>query len=433
MEEPGAVLPSGCQTTVLGEGGRAQLRPPPPPPAPHSSTGVEPPNAALGERHGALGVRRWGSRGSRRAASHEGSQSSRSPNSPCKGSQSSRSPIPLAQDPSQHQEGRFPVRRSPLPPRAPRGEHPRAEDLFHLQEPVPRAGTLCGSRRAAPHARALGAPSCLRCTPCPTTGTQGRPGGGDSRSSAAAHRSETRRPAARLRRVNSGGSAKSCSSIVNCSSNASSRSLSANRSSRGEHRAGSRSAVAARIFSPHPVLQRSIRDVPSFQVKPHQAAPISVALGRSRAVGLRWERRDPPWFLSSVLRLCAALPGRRSSRRCAEGGSAAPPRCNWGAEFVGLLVLRSLGSHGGTHKAVAVLSPSLRAPFGLWGGRVATKERRKPSERRWNVEVRRAYGGGIGGGCSFLSPPTPSLPLRDGQMEGGGGRRWAPMAAAPLC
>lgn len=87
---------------------------------------------------------------------------------------------------------------------------------------------------------------------------------------------------------------------------------------------------------------------------------------------------------------------------------------------MGLLVLRSLGSHGGTHKAVAVLSPSLRAPFGLWGGRVATKERRKPSERRWNVKVRRAYRGGIGGGCSFLSPPTPSLPLWDEQMEGGG-------------
>lgn len=300
----------------VGGGGEGTAQTPSPPPAPHSSIGVEPPNAALGERHGALGVRRWGSRGSRRAASHEGSQSS-------------RSPIPLAQDPSQHQVGRFPVRSSLLPPRAPRGEHPRAEDLFHLQEPVPRAGTLCGSRRAAPHTRALGAPSCLRCTPCPTPGTQDSPGG-DSRSSAAAHRSETRRPAARLRRVNSGGSAKSCSSIVNCSSNASSRSLSANRSSRGEHRAGSRSAVAARIFSPHPVLQRSIRDVPSFQVKPHQAAPISVALGRSRAVGLRWERRDPPWFLSSVLRLCAALPGRSSGRRCAEGGSAAPPRCNWG-------------------------------------------------------------------------------------------------------
>lgn len=202
--------------------------------------------------------------------------------------------IPELQEPNSPRSGPLAAPRGALPrakvpsppPRAPRGEHPRAEDLFHLQEPVPRAGTLCGSRRAAPHARALGAPSCLRCTPYPTPGTQGSPGG-DSRSSAAAHRSETRRPAARLRRVNSGGSAKSCSSIVNCSSNASSRSLSANRSSRGEHRAGSRSAVAARIFSPHPVLQRSIRDVPSFQVKPHQAAPISVALGRSRAVGLR--------------------------------------------------------------------------------------------------------------------------------------------------
>lgn len=326
------------------------------------------------------------------------------------------------------QEPKFPVQRIPElqepnsprsgPLAAPRGALPRVKvpspppELQEENIPAPRTSSI--SRSPFPGPGPFVAPE----EQLPTRGPwELRPAcaaprapqlepraarGGDSRSSAAAHRSETRRPAARLRRVNSGGSAKSCSGIVNCSSNASSRSLSANRSSRGEHRAGSRSAVAARIFSPHPVLQRSIRDVPSFQVKPHQAAPISVALGHSRAVGLRWERRDPPWFLSSVLRLCAALPGRSSGRRCAEGGSAAPPRCNWGAEFVGLLVLRSLGSHGGTQKAVAVLSPSLRAPFGLWGGRVATKERRKPSERRWNVKVRRAYGGGgLEGAAAF--------------------------------
>lgn len=103
---------------------------------------------------------------------------------------------------------------------------------------------------------------------------------------------------------------------------------------------------------------------------------------------------------------------------------------------MGLLVLRSLGSHGGTHKAVAVLSPSLRAPFGLWGGRVATKERRKPSERRWNVKVRRAYGGGDWRGLQLSEPPNPiAAPLgrADGGGGGGDGHRWLQPRCAELC
>ena len=241
---------------------------------------------------GALSVRRWG------AAPHRGPRGAPEEQRPARGISELQSPIPHAKD-SQRKRSASPCE-GPL--RAPRGGRLHVKDLFHLQEPGsppkdPSQLQKSGSPRQGPRSSIPPAPSAAvgqreqHCSAslCGTAPSSSSPAGELQQS--AKSRSSS---------VNCSGAASSCSSSVNpCTAMQTAAALGA------PCRQSARRCC--RRFPPAHVAP-SVR-VPSFQVKPQHAAraaaPVSMALGHSCAVGLRWEPRDPRGFCvpfcSSVL------------------------------------------------------------------------------------------------------------------------------------